>query len=45
MNSIILIVDDNIDILVNLQMILEFNDYQVISAENGKKGIKCPEKT
>ena len=40
MNSIILIVDDNIDILVNLQMILEFNDYQVISAENGIEAIK-----
>jgi len=40
MNPIILIVDDNVDILVNLQLILEFNDYKVYSAENGKQAIK-----
>ena len=40
MNSVILIVDDNIDILVNLQMILEFNDYNVLSAENGIEAIE-----
>jgi len=40
MNSIILIVDDNTDFLVNLQMTLEFNDYQVFSAESGIEAIK-----
>ncbi|MFX1297197.1 MAG: PleD family two-component system response regulator [Promethearchaeota archaeon] len=40
MSSLILIVDDNNDILLNLQVTLEFNDYKVISAENGKQAIK-----
>lgn len=40
MNSLILIVDDNVDLLFNLQMTLEFNNYEVISAENGKEAIK-----
>ena len=40
MRSLILIVDDNVDLLLNLQITLEFNDYGVISAENGKEAIK-----
>ncbi len=40
MNTIILIVDDNMDFIVNLQLTLEFNDFQVLSAENGKEAIK-----
>ncbi|KKM82359.1 hypothetical protein LCGC14_1320420 [marine sediment metagenome] len=39
MSSIILIVDDNMDFLVNLQLTLEFNNYQAISAENGIEAI------
>ncbi len=40
MNPIILIVDDNVDILLNLQLMLELNDYKVYSAENGKQAKK-----
>ena len=40
MNPLILIVDDNIDLLLNLQLILESNDYEVISAKNGIEAIK-----
>ena len=40
MHSLILIVDDDDDILLNLHITLEFNDYEVISAKNGKEAIK-----
>ena len=40
MSSLILIVDDNADILLNLKIILESNNYEVISAKNGKDAIK-----
>ncbi|MFX0187999.1 MAG: response regulator [Candidatus Hodarchaeota archaeon] len=40
MNPLILIVDDNVDLLLNLQMTLEFNNYKVLSAENGKEALK-----
>jgi len=40
MHSLILIVDDDVDILLNLHITLEFNDYEVISAKNGKEAIK-----
>ena len=44
MNPIILIVDDNIDILANLQLMLEINDYKVYSAKNGKQAIEVLKK-
>ena len=40
MKPIILIVEDNDDILLNIKLTLEFNDYEVITANNGKKGLK-----
>ena len=40
MGSLILVIDDNEDILLNLEITLEANGYQVISAENGKEAIK-----
>ena len=40
MGSLILVIDDNEDILFNLELTLQANDYQVISAENGKEAIK-----
>ena len=40
MGSLILVIDDNEDILFNLEITLEANGYQVISAENGKEAIK-----
>jgi CheY-like chemotaxis protein len=38
--SRILIVDDNDDILLNLRMLLEFSDFTVISARNGKEALE-----
>ena len=35
MNELILVVEDNPQILKNIQMILEFNDYNVITSTNG----------
>lgn len=40
MTPLILIVDDNVEILLNLQLTLESNDYTVISARNGIEAIK-----
>ena len=40
MKPIILIVEDNNDILLNIKLTLEFNDYEVISATNGKEGLR-----
>ena len=40
MKPIILIVEDNDDILLNIKLTLEFNDYEVLTANNGKKGLK-----
>jgi CheY-like chemotaxis protein len=39
MKSLILVVDDNVDLLLNISMIFEFNDYDVITAHNGKEGL------
>nr|MDO8119462.1 response regulator [Candidatus Sigynarchaeota archaeon] len=39
----ILIVDDNKDILNNLEILLEFNDFKVISAINGKEALRLLE--
>ena len=39
MKPLILVVEDNEDILFNIKLILESNDYQVITAKNGKEGI------
>ncbi len=38
--STILVVDDNDDILLNLRMLLEFSDFTVISARNGKEALE-----
>jgi CheY-like chemotaxis protein len=38
--STIFIVDDNEDILLNLRMLLEFSDFKVISARNGKEALE-----
>ncbi|NMC03949.1 MAG: response regulator [Candidatus Lokiarchaeota archaeon] len=37
--STIFIVDDNDDILLNLRMLLEFSEFNVISARNGKEAL------
>ncbi|TFG01648.1 MAG: response regulator [Promethearchaeota archaeon] len=39
LNPLILVVEDNEDILFNLKLILESNNYQVITAKNGKEAI------
>ncbi|MBN2153991.1 MAG: response regulator [Candidatus Lokiarchaeota archaeon] len=39
----VLIVDDNPDILLNLRMFLEFNDFSVVSANDGKEAIEILE--
>ena len=39
MNPLILVVEDNEDILFNIKLILESNNYQVITAKNGKEAI------
>lgn len=36
---LILCVEDNADILLNIKLILEFNDYRVITATNGKEAL------
>lgn len=40
LKPVILVVDDNPEILLNLEITLECNDYSVISAVSGKKAIK-----
>ncbi|MHA1107266.1 MAG: response regulator [Promethearchaeota archaeon] len=40
MKPLILIVEDNVDILYNLNLILESNNYETITAKNGKKALK-----
>ena len=40
MKPIILIVEDNEDILLNIKLTLEFNEYEVLTANNGKEGLK-----
>lgn len=39
MNPLILVVEDNEDILFNIKLLLESNNYQVITAKNGKDAI------
>ncbi|MFX1451082.1 MAG: response regulator [Promethearchaeota archaeon] len=39
MKPLILCLDDNEDILLNLRLTLEFNDYEVITGKSGKEGI------
>ena len=41
MRPLILIVDDNTDILFNLKITLEFQNYDVITAEDGKEAVEC----
>jgi CheY-like chemotaxis protein len=41
MKPLILVVEDNPDILKYLKMTLEFNECQIITAENGKEGLKA----
>ncbi len=40
MKSTILVVEDNPDVMLNIRLTLEFNDYEVFSAINGKKAIQ-----
>ncbi|MCK4875933.1 MAG: response regulator transcription factor [Sulfurimonas sp.] len=40
MKPLILIVEDNNDILLNIKLTLEFNGFEVITATNGKEGLK-----
>ena len=40
MNPTILVVEDNPDVLFNIQVALEANEYEVVTASNGKKAIK-----
>ncbi len=40
MKPVILVVEDNPDVLLNIKMTLEFNDYEVITAINGKKALQ-----
>ncbi|MCK4848744.1 MAG: response regulator, partial [Candidatus Heimdallarchaeota archaeon] len=40
MNPTILVVEDNPDVLFNIQVALEANEYEVETASNGKKAIK-----
>ena len=40
MKPLILCIDDNEDILLNLRITLEFQDYEVITGKNGQDGIK-----
>ena len=40
MNPTILVVEDNPDVLFNIQVALEANEYEVVIASNGKKALK-----
>lgn len=40
MKPVIFVVEDNPDVLLNIRMTLEFNDYEVYSATNGKEAIQ-----
>ena len=40
MKPVLLIVEDNLDVLYNLKLTLEFNGYGVVTAENGFKAIE-----
>jgi len=40
MKSLILLVDDNKDLLMTVRLLLEVNDYEVITASNGKEALK-----
>ena len=44
MKPLILLVEDNPGVLLNITVTLEFNDYEVISAKNGKEGLSVLEK-
>ncbi len=39
-NPLILVVDDNEDILFNIKLSLEINNYQVVTASNGKQALE-----
>ena len=40
MKSLILVVEDNLDLLYNLNLLLESNDYKTITAKNGKEALE-----
>ncbi|MFX0048980.1 MAG: PleD family two-component system response regulator [Candidatus Hermodarchaeota archaeon] len=40
MKPLILVVEDNLDLLYNLNLLLESNDYKPITAKNGKEALK-----
>ncbi|MBD3230442.1 MAG: response regulator [Candidatus Lokiarchaeota archaeon] len=40
LNSLIMIIDDNPDILLNIKLMLEYNEYEVVTAENGKDALE-----
>lgn len=43
MKPLILVVDDNKDILDNIRLVLEFNEFEVLTALNGKEALKLLE--
>mgnify|MGYP006288425315 CR=1 FL=1 len=45
MKPLILAVEDNEDLLYNLKLMLELNDYEVITAKNGEEALALLEKT
>ncbi len=45
MKSLLLLVEDNEDLLYNLKLTLEFNDYDVLTARNGLEAINMLRKT
>jgi len=40
LKSLILVVEDNLDLLYNLNLLLESNDYKTITAKNGKEALE-----
>jgi len=40
LKDLILVVEDNEHVLLNLKITLEFNDYEVVTAKNGKEGLE-----
>lgn len=40
MKNVILVVEDNPDVMLNIKMTLEFNDFEVLTAMNGKEAIQ-----
>ena len=43
LKPLILIAEDNEDVLYNIRLSLELNDYEVLSCKNGKEGLEMLE--